>query len=104
MLNKNNPLDKAILDLVKKGKLKVGVVKVKEEPSIYSENYSYQEPIENIWKKSIKFNNKLDANFLYNLLCWFLLYAIALIILLPAIASLRIVLKFALFLCRFFVE
>ena len=44
LLNKDDPVDKAILELAKKGELNVGVVWVKEE----SDDYSYKEPIENI--------------------------------------------------------
>ena len=51
LLDKDDPIDKLILELAKKGKLNVGVVWVKEEPENYSECYSYKDPIENIWKK-----------------------------------------------------
>jgi len=36
------------MDLAKKGELSIGVVRVKEEPINYSDDYSYKEPIQNI--------------------------------------------------------
>jgi hypothetical protein len=48
LLNKDDPIDKMILKLAKKGELNVGVVWVKEESEDYSDDYSYKEPIDNI--------------------------------------------------------
>jgi len=47
-LNKDDPIDKLILELAKKGELNVGVVWVKENPETYIDEYSFKEPIKNI--------------------------------------------------------
>jgi len=47
-LNKDDPIDKLILELSRQGKLNVGVVWVKEEKEDFSDEYSYKAPIENI--------------------------------------------------------
>jgi hypothetical protein len=48
LLNKDDPIDKLILKLAKKGKLSVGVVQVKDGHEDNSDDYSYKKPIENI--------------------------------------------------------
>lgn len=62
MLNKKDPIDKQILNLAKKGELKVSVVRVKEETEYPSEGDSYKHPHENIWKN----NQKEKMNKLFN--------------------------------------
>ena len=49
-MNKKDPIDKVILELVQKGKLSVGVVWVKEELKDYRKGYSFKKPIGSIWK------------------------------------------------------
>ena len=44
LLNKKDPLDKQILKLAKQGKLKIGVVSIKEENEQSSEKHSYKHP------------------------------------------------------------
>ena len=48
LLNKDDPIDKMILKLAKKGELTVGVVWVKEESEEFADDYSYKKPIKNI--------------------------------------------------------
>ena len=48
LLNKDDPIDKIILELAKKGELNVGVVWVKGEFKENSDDYSYKKPIKNI--------------------------------------------------------
>ena len=47
LLNKDDPIDKLILELAKKGELNVGVVQVKEGSEDNLDGYSYKKPIEN---------------------------------------------------------
>ena len=48
LLNKDDPIDKMILKLAKKGELNVGVVWVKGESEETTDDYSYKKPIKNI--------------------------------------------------------
>jgi len=48
LLNKDDPIDKAILELAKEGELNVGVVWVKGETEDITDDYSYKKPIKNI--------------------------------------------------------
>jgi hypothetical protein len=48
LLNKDDPIDKAILELAKKGELNVGVVWVDGESEEITDEYSYKKPIKNI--------------------------------------------------------